>query len=292
MVQFSRPAVAFFTSQLIALSAAAQVPLFPQSHSEGYQFKPLLHLPGISPYFDAVGSGLDHSAPRNCEVTAASYLIRHAAIYANDDDYEKYMEPFLKKLDSTISVAPGKKRKGWEGPLGFFKKWQTPIPDPDNQLEQITPQGVKDSKAVGKHLMSRYPKLVPTTKRVYADKKSRTQDTAKAFIKVFPQKVELVEMRVENKTSFYAQVPHKACKAFTKKPGDDELSQWMNTYTLPIIARLQGFSPVKLEATDIMGLQMMCGYESAINGKVSDICHVFTDAEWMSYEYGWGKFRS
>lgn len=174
--------------------------------------------------------------------------------------------------------------------MEFFKKWQTPIPDPKNQLEEITPQGIKDSKNVGKHLLARYPKLVPTTKRVYADKKSRTQDTAKAFIKVFPQKVELVEMKVENKTSFYAQVPHKACNAFTKKPGDEELQTWMSTYTLPIIARLQGFSPVTLDPSDIMGLQMMCGYESAINGKVSDICGVFTDAEWMSYEYGWGEF--
>jgi hypothetical protein len=199
------------------------------------------------------------------------------------------VEPFIKKLNTTIKGSSGKKRKGWEGPLGFFNKWQTPIPDPDNQLEQITPQGIKDSKNVGKHLLSRYPKLVPTTKKVYADKKSRTQDTARAFVKVFPQKVELVEMRPENKSSFYGQVPHKACNAFTKKPGDDELKTWMNTYTLPIIARLQGFSPVDLEPSDIMGLQMMCGYESAINGKVSDICDVFTDAEWMSYEYGWGK---
>jgi hypothetical protein len=288
MVLLSRPGAYLFTLHLITLGLSAQVPLVPQSHSEGYKFKPLLHLPGISPYFDAIGSGLDHTAPRNCEVTAASYLIRHAAIYANDDDYEKYIEPFLEKLDTTISASNGKKRDGWKGPLTFFDKWQTPIPDPKNQLEEITPQGIKDSKNVGKHLLSRYPKLVPTTKRVYADKKSRTQDTAKAFIKVFPQKIELVEMHVENKTSFYAQVPHKACNAFSKKPGDDELQTWMNTYTLPIIARLQGFSPVELEPTDIMGLQMMCGYESAINGKVSDICGVFTDAEWMSYEYGWG----
>jgi hypothetical protein len=158
-----------------------------------------------------------HAAPQHCEVTAASYLIRHAAIYANDDDYERYIEPFLKKLNSTsTSTLFGKKRKGWTGPLSFFDKWENPINDPDNQLEQITPQGIKDSKKVGKHLMSRYPKLIPTTKRIYADKKARTKDTAAAFVKVFPQEVEIVEVNL-NRSSFNAQDPHKACKAFSKK---------------------------------------------------------------------------
>jgi hypothetical protein len=193
-------------------------------------------------------------------------------------NYEKYIEPFIKKLDSTFSSSSGKRRKGWKGPLSFFDKWVNPIDDPDNQLEKITPQGIKDSKKVGKHLLSRYPKLVPTTKRIYADKKSRTQDTAKAFVRVFPQYVEIVEMDL-NRTPFHSQAPHKAGKAFSKKPGNDEQGAFMAKYTFPIIARLQPFSPIDLDETDIMGLQQLCGYESAINGKKSKICDVFTDNE-------------
>lgn len=228
-----------------------------------------------------------HAAPRYCEVTAASYLIRHGAIYANDDDYETYIEPFIKKLDSTYtSTVSLKKRKGWSGPLSFFDKWESPIDDPESQLEQITPQGIKDSEKVGKHLLSRYPKLVPTTKTIYADRKARTKDTAAAIVKVFPQEVEIVEINL-NRSSFHAQDPHKACKAFSKKPGNDELGTFMSYYTVPIIGRLQRFSPVKFEATDIMGLQQLCGYESAIRGKKSNICDVFTDSEWMAYEYAW-----
>jgi phosphohistidine phosphatase SixA len=230
---------------------------------------------------------LDHGAPRHCEVTAASYLIRHAAIYANDDDYERYIEPFIQKLESTYTATiSGKKRKGWKGPISFFDKWENPIDDPENQLEQVTPQGIKDSKKVGKHLLSRYPKLVPTTKRIYADKKSRTKDTAAAFVKVFSQEVEIVEMNL-NRSSFHAQDPHKACKAFSKESGNEEQGTFMSHYTKPIIGRLQRFSPVKLEQADIMGLQQLCGYESAIRGRKSDICDVFTDDEWMAYEYAW-----
>ncbi|CAG8949738.1 hypothetical protein HYFRA_00004057 [Hymenoscyphus fraxineus] len=263
---------------------STQIPLVTQSHSENYEFNSLRHLPGISPYFDAIGSGLDHTPPQDCKVTAASYLIRHAAIYANDDDYERYIAPFLKKLDTTVAWQG---RKGWTGPLSFFNKWQTPIPDPDNQLEKITPQGIKDSKKVGKHLLSRYQELVPTTKRIYADKKSRTQDTAKAFVKVFPQEVEIVEMDPSNKSSFRSQLPHKACNAFSKIPGNDELRTFMSSYTPPIIERLQRYAPIQLEETDIMGMQQLCGYESAIRGKKSLICDVFTDNEWMAYEYAW-----
>jgi hypothetical protein len=105
MVRLFRPGACLFVLSFIGLVLSAQIPLFPESHSEGYKFKPLLHLPGISPYFDAIGSGLNHRAPRNCEVTAASYLIRHAAIYANDDDYEYATFLFVLRLELLTLVV-------------------------------------------------------------------------------------------------------------------------------------------------------------------------------------------
>jgi hypothetical protein len=110
-----------------------QTPILPQDHSQGYAFEPLLHLPGLSPYFDAIGFGLQHKAPEGCEVIAASYLIRHAAIYANDDEYQKYIKPFLWKLE--------KNRNGWSGDLEFMEKWQSPILE--DKLEEITPSGAR-----------------------------------------------------------------------------------------------------------------------------------------------------
>jgi phosphohistidine phosphatase SixA len=247
-----------------------------QSHSEGYKFDALHRLPGISPYFDAVGSGLSHAAPRDCVVTAASYLIRHAAIYANDEDYENYIEPFLKKLDNT-------KGKGWTGDLAFLNKWKSPITDPKNQLEEITPQGKRNAKAVGKHLLERYGHLSDATKHIYCDKKSRTRDTAKALAKAFPHKIEIRE--IDTEASFHAQIPHKSCPAFSKSPGDAELAALIGHYTPRVIARLSQFSPSPLTSNDIVGMQQMCGYESAITGRKSLFCDAFTDDEWMWYEY-------
>jgi acid phosphatase len=45
-----------------------------------YPFDPLQHLAGISPYFE--DPLLDPTPPQGCNVTRASMLVRHAAIFA------------------------------------------------------------------------------------------------------------------------------------------------------------------------------------------------------------------
>ncbi|KAJ4364404.1 hypothetical protein N0V83_008998 [Neocucurbitaria cava] len=257
----------------------AQIPLQPLDHSQGYQFDPLLHLPGISPYFDAVGFGLEHKAPPGCNVTAASYIVRHGAIYANDKEYEEYIKPFLWKLE--------KQRQGWSGPLSFMEKWQSPILE--DKLEDLTPSGAVDAKAVGKHLLERYPDLVPETRRILADKKSRTYDTAENFVKGFPQvdDIEIVRVTENINGSMEAIIPHKSCKNFSKEPGTKEQHAVIDLYGASVARRLAPYTPFTLSPTDIVGFQMLCGYESAITGSRSPICALFTDAEWMAYEYAW-----
>lgn len=51
-----------------------------------------LDMSGISPYHDAPHA--DMRPPPSCKVVAAASLIRHTAIYANDDEWEEMMEPF------------------------------------------------------------------------------------------------------------------------------------------------------------------------------------------------------
>lgn len=252
-------------------------------HSKGYQFDPLTHLPGISPYFDATAFGLDHATPLGCNVTVASYLIRHAAIYANDNDYETYIAPFLAKLNSSRADAGA---STWTGPLTFLATWQSPITDPDSQLEAITPSGAADATKVGLHLLHHYPALVPTTRKVYADKKARTQDTARALIRGFPQDDVAVHV-LSTEREFHSTIPHKYCPAFTKTAGDAEIAATIAYYTRQPLARLQPHAPVELTGDDVVGMQQMCGYESAITGLQSELCDVFTPAEWMGYEYAW-----
>jgi broad specificity phosphatase PhoE len=264
---------AFFNSQ-------QQQPIQPLDHSQGYQFDPLLHLPGISPYFDAVGFGLEHSPPPGCNVTAASYIVRHGAIYANDDEYEEFIKPFLWKLE--------KHRDGpWSGPLAFMAKWQSPVLE--DKLEDLTPSGAVDATNVGKHLLQRYPHIVPKTKRILADKKSRTYDTAANFVKGFPQAedIDIVRVTTNANGSMESLIPHKSCENFSKSPGTKEQDKFIDMYGKSVAKRLRPFMPFELSPFDVVGLQQLCGYESAITGKRSKICAVFTDAEWMAYEYSW-----
>jgi acid phosphatase len=64
-----------FTSSLIAVA-------LPNVAAAAYTFDPLQHLAGIAPYFE--DPLLDPKAPQGCNVTRASMLVRHAAIYGND----------------------------------------------------------------------------------------------------------------------------------------------------------------------------------------------------------------
>jgi hypothetical protein len=258
---------------------SSQFPVTVQDHSQDYQFDALLHLPGISPYFDAVGFGLEHKAPPGCTVTAASYLIRHAAIYANDDEYEEYIKPFLWRLEQH--------RQGWSGPLQFMSTWTSPILE--DHLEDITPSGARDAQKVGAHLVQRYPDLAKSVKKILADKKARTFDTAVALSKAFPHhdEIEVVQFIHNHNGSLDSLVPHKTCNAFNKKPGTKEMEKFVHHYARHVAKRLAQYTPFELGDKDVVALQSLCGYESAIRGKRSPICEVFTDAEFFSYEYAW-----
>jgi hypothetical protein len=264
--------MALLASLLYLALCATALPVSPTQspvlldHTQGYQFDPLLHLPGISPYFDAVGFGLEHEAPAGCTVIAASYLIRHAAIYANDDEYEEYIKPFLWKLE--------KHRQGWSGPLEFMSTWVSPILE--DHLEDITPSGTEDAMKVGGHLVKRYPKLAPTVKKILADKKPRTFDTAVAVARAFPNHddIEVVRFLHNRNDSFDSLIPHKSCSAFSKAPGTKEMAEFVHHYAPHVSGRLARFTPFELSDTDVVGLQSLCGYESAIRGERSPICRV------------------
>jgi hypothetical protein len=82
-------------------------------------------------------------------------------------------------------------------------------------------------------------------------------------------------------------VPHKSCPAFSKEPGKKQMAEFISNYAPAVSERLEDEAAFKFADKDIVGLQSLCGYQSAIEGKRSPICAVFTDAEWMAYEYAW-----
>lgn len=190
------------------------------------------------------------------------------------------MEPFLAKLKKSQDASDE-----WTGPLSMLKTWKSPYTNPEGQMEQITPNGKREAKRTGLHLLKRYPDLVPTLKNVYADKKPRTQVTAHAFVENFPQDVDVLQ--IADNGEFQAVIPHKTCDAFSKEAGKPEQDEFAATYTKGTIARLQPHAPFTLTTNDIVAMQQLCGYESAISGDDSPLCDLWTPTEIFGYECEW-----
>ena len=68
-----------FSIALILPSLAAGLS---SSLYDTYDFNPLQHLAGISPYFEPNDPPRNPNPPDGCTVTKAAYLVRHAAINA------------------------------------------------------------------------------------------------------------------------------------------------------------------------------------------------------------------
>jgi acid phosphatase len=186
----------------------------PNVAAAAYAFDPLQHLAGIAPYFE--DPVLDPSAPQGCNVTRASMLVRHAAIYANDFDYESYIEPFTDKVQNT-SVD-------WRraGPLAFLAKWQTPISD--EELEDLTTIGKLEAYKLGVDVRLRYPHL-KDPKKVWTSTAERTEVSASSFIDglvMMKNETERVSVREDAARGADSLTPYKGCPKYSSSFGSNQ----------------------------------------------------------------------
>lgn len=183
-----------------------------------YSFDPLQHLAGIAPYFEPADPPLDPKPAQGCNVTRAAYLIRHAAIFANDFDYEDYIEPFTDKLKNT-SVDWSK-----AGPLSFLSTWRSPISD--DEVEDLTKVGKLEAYKLGMDIAMRYPSF-KTPKKVWTSTAERTETSAQSFIEGMEkktnetQKVDVPESDTEGADSL---TPYKGCPKYSSSAGSKQSS--------------------------------------------------------------------
>jgi acid phosphatase len=263
-------------SALVSLLIAANaVGVYAGSSS----FDPLRHLAGIAPYFEDPQA--DPKPPQGCNVTRASYLIRHAAIYANDFDYEEYIEPFTDKLKNTTA--------NWRsaGPLDFLAKWQSPITD--EELEDLTTIGRLESYKLGVDVRLRYPSF-KDPKHVWTSTAERTELSTSSFIDGLvadSNNTKLVPVREDAARGADSLTPYKGCPKYSSSFGSKQSSEYQKIYTKPIIDRLNTYAPnFNFTASDVVGMQQLCGYETVIRGS-SPFCDLdlFSQDEWLSFEY-------
>ena len=262
---------------LLATHALAQTqqPLY-----STYNFNPLEHLAGIAPYFEPSDPPRDPSPPQGCEVTKAAYLVRHAAINANDFDYESYLGPFTKKLKNTAvdwSKIPS---------LSFLDTWKEPT---IKEEERVTRTGKLESAQLGVQISYRYPTL-RLPKRVWASSAERTTVSAEALIRgleMDDNEIDLVTIYESDEGGADSLTPYSSCPAYSSSAGSDQSTAYVKRYTAPILARLRAMAPgFNWTSSDVVGMQEWCGYDTVIRGS-SPFCStsLFRPDEWLQFEY-------
>lgn len=199
-------------AQLLALAGTATASTLYSS----YDFNPLEHLSGISPYFEPSDPPRDPRPPQGCTVTRAAYLIRHAAINANDFDYETYIEPFLEKLDNNTGTD-------WSQipSLAFLKDW---MPPQITEQEQLTRTGKLESAQLGLTVSYRYPSL-RLPERVWSSTAERTVKSAQSFIRgleVEDDTTNLVEVYEGDEDGANSLTAYSSCPKYESSTGSDE----------------------------------------------------------------------
>lgn len=184
-----------------------------------YSFNPLEHSAGIAPYFTPHNPPLQSSPPQGCNVTRAAYLVRHAAIYANDFDYETFLEPFVQKLQNTSQDWSSSRS------LKFLSNWTAPIND--EHVEKLTKVGLQEAQTFGASLYNKYAHLKkPAT--IWSSTADRTVKSAMSFISGFSNKeadlVNLTQIQESKTAGADSLTPYKGCPAYSSSYGSDQSS--------------------------------------------------------------------
>lgn len=264
---------------LVAQAAHAAVPLY-----SSYTFNPLEHLGGVAPYFEPLDPPSDPSPPQGCTPVRAAYLVRHAAIYANDFDYEEYLSPFIQKVQNRTDVD-------WSAapPLSFLSAWSAPVTGAEQEL--LTRVGKLEATQLGASLGFRYPHLAPP-RRVWASSAERTVESAKALIRGLEPAggdgaVGLVSVYEADAGGADTLAPYGSCPRYSGSAGGDQSAAYADRFTGPIAARLNAAAPgFGFTADDVYGMMALCGYESVVRGS-SPFCDLglFGPDDWLGWEY-------
>ncbi|KAI6783530.1 Acid phosphatase PHO1 [Emericellopsis cladophorae] len=247
-----------------------------------YNFNPLEHLAGIAPYFEPQDPSISPDAPQGCVAERAAYLVRHSAIYANDFDFETYIEPFLEKLDNKTGIK-------WNRvpDLSFLDDWEAPVSD--DEVSILTRVGRLEATRLGVDINFRYPHL-RNPKRVWTSSAERTVKAAQSLARGLQsdeESINVVEIPERSESGADSLTPYKACPGYSGSTGSDESSKFQERYAKPLAARFNELAPdFNFTISNIFGMQQLCGYETVIRGK-SPFCDLdlFRPDDWLSWEY-------
>ncbi|KAJ0166764.1 3-phytase A [Colletotrichum tanaceti] len=241
-----------------------------------------------SPFF-SVPSEINAATPSGCEVTFAQVLSRHGARDPTAGKSATY-----KALVDRIHATVANYGRGFE----FIKTYEYTL-----GADQLTPFGQRELVDSGEAFYRRYQALAATndpfirssgqtrvvesslnwTQGFYgskiADGHTGPDGGISGLVTIIPE-----EKGVNN------TLDHGLCTAFEdgafSKVGDEAQVPWRDTFTPPIMARLNENLPgAGLTAADTISFMQLCPFNTVVDGKQSQFCDLFTLDEWKSLEY-------
>ncbi|KAH9240726.1 hypothetical protein K456DRAFT_45901 [Colletotrichum gloeosporioides 23] len=247
-----------------------------------YKFNPLEHLGGVAPYFEPQDPPASPDAPQGCTASRAAYLVRHAAIYANDFDFEEYIEPFLEKLGNKTSLDWSKVPS-----LSFLADWDAPVSEAETSI--LTRVGRLEATQLGVDLEFRYPNL-KLPQRVWTSSAERTFKSAQSLVRgleIDDDTMNVVSVYESKESGADSLTPYKACPAYSSSAGSEQSGKFQEKFATPITKRLNALAAdFNFTVNDVFGMQQLCGYESVIRGR-SPFCDLdlFSPDDWLGWEY-------
>ena len=192
---------------------------------QNYHFDPLKHLAGTAPPFDPLDPPLDPSPPQGCNVIRAAYLVRHAAIYANDFDYETYIEPCVQKLSNTTQK--------WSSipDLAFLATWQSPITDAEQEM--LTRAGKLEATKLGVDIAQRYTGC-RTPKKIWTSTAERTVKSAQNLaqgLALDASDISIIQISEGEEEGADSLTPYDSCPAYRSSASSDQSGVYLDIYT-------------------------------------------------------------
>ncbi|OHE99622.1 histidine acid phosphatase [Colletotrichum orchidophilum] len=249
---------------------------------------PLEHLGANGPWFAGPDvNGISSKIPENCYVDQTAYISRHGSRYPDPGAYNGWVSMQERFQAGNYTVS---------GSLSFLPRWKPVLTNPSSQIANLSPTGYKEAHDLGYTLRTRYPDLYTEGEdfMVWANNYSRVLQTAKLFVRGFLGTNATLLGDVVSVTSrgFVAGIgdslaPSDMCPAFQDTEGGDYVTAWNDVYIPPILARLQALIKGNLTLTqsDVSQIPYLCGFESQITGRLSPWCDIFSDDEFLQYEY-------
>ncbi|KAJ5895151.1 Histidine phosphatase superfamily clade-2 [Penicillium taxi] len=284
-------------SDLIKLSLSRNDKVIPRREfcngvKGGYQcFTNISHHWGAySPYFSLAEEGINGAIPNECDVTFVQALSRHGARYPTASKSKKYK----KLLEAIQANATAYKDK-----TQFLRSYNYSLGSDD-----LIPFGEREMVNSGIKFYNRYKALtrdyIPF---IRSSGSSRVIESGEFFIQGFNQSKTqdnaakknqsspTINVVISEDTGMNNTLNHNTCPAFEASELGDNISDNYTAIFAPgIKSRLESSLPgVTLSNKEVVYLMDMCPFDTlskTADGKVqSPFCALFTDAEWIQYDY-------